>query len=66
MFESGVVSNGKSIKWNSIDSVKINVDNFGIFTVEINYGKDEIILFLLNKHGKRFENILRSLNIKQI
>jgi len=66
IFKSGVVCIGKSIKWNLIDYVEIEIDNFGIYTVKINYGKDKILLFLINKHGKRFESILRNLNIKQI
>ena len=66
IFESGVVCLGKSIKWDLIDYVEIEIDNLGIYTVKINYGKDEMLLFLLNKHGKKFKNILRNLNIKQI
>jgi magnesium-transporting ATPase (P-type) len=40
IFESGVVCNGKLIKWNLIDYFKIEIDNFGIYTVKINHRTD--------------------------
>ena len=66
IFENGVICNGKFIKWNLVNCIKTEIDNFGIYTVKINYEKDEVVVFLLNKHGKRFVNILKRLNIKQI